>query len=271
MLLALILALATGLKKLPTDVILVKGAVPSASDAVTPLPEGGSIAGNAYRNAYFGITWPLPPGWTKKYDGPPPSDSGMYVLAQLEPAPPATGVILITARDLFFAPPAGRLPDYYTIEHPDHDMQIAGRTFTRFDYLSEVAGLHWYTLSTRIRCHTVQFVFTGRDVKTLEALIGQMANMKFSDDAAPACVADYASNVVNKVDPALRDNRFNPIPARIVVGADGKVKHIHLLSAFPDQARIITDAVLQWTFKPYVRDGQAVEVETGVMFGNFRR
>src|SRR6266567_8072681 len=111
MFLELLFALATAeLKKLPTDVILVKGATPSASDRVTPLPEGGSIAGNAYRNAYFGISWPLPAGWTQKYDGPPPSDSGTYVLAQLEPAPPASGVILVTARDLFFAPTAGKLP-----------------------------------------------------------------------------------------------------------------------------------------------------------------
>src|SRR6266568_3778584 len=104
MLLAVLFALATAeLKKIPAGVILVKGATPSASDRVTPLPEGGGIDANAYRNAYFGITWPLPTGWTQKYDGPPPSDSGTYVLAQLEPAPPASGVILVTARDLFFA------------------------------------------------------------------------------------------------------------------------------------------------------------------------
>jgi hypothetical protein len=45
------------------------------------------------------------------------------------------------------------------------------------------------------------------------------------------------------------------------------VQHIHFLSAFPDQARVITDALRQWKFKPYLRDGKPVEVETGVMFG----
>ena len=29
----------------------------------------------------------------------------------------------------------------------------------------------------------------------------------------------------------------------------------------------ITDALLQWRFKPYLRDGEPVEVETGIMFG----
>jgi len=40
-----------------------------------------------------------------------------------------------------------------------------------------------------------------------------------------------------------------------------------VLSAFPDQARAITDALMQWKFKPYTREGKPVEVETGVMFG----
>ena len=269
MLLELLFAAAT-LKKIPTDVILVKGATPASSDRVTPLPEGGVIDANVYRNPYFGMTWPIPRGWMKKYDGPPPSDSGAYVLAQLDPAPPGIGVILVTARDLFFSPKPGKLPDYYTVEHPETEVQIGGRTFTRFDYMSEVAGLHWYTLSTRVRCHTVQFVFTGRDVTQLELLVAQLEKLTISD-GAPPCVADYADNVVTKVDPVLRDNYFNRIPARIVIGADGKVKHVHLLSAFPSQAQVITEAVMQWTFKPYVQDGRAVDVETGVMFGNVKR
>ncbi len=73
-------------KKLPTGVILVKGAWASASDSVTPLPEGGRVANNVYSNQYFGLTYPLSPDWTEKYSGPPPSDSGYYVLAQIRPA-----------------------------------------------------------------------------------------------------------------------------------------------------------------------------------------
>jgi protein TonB len=54
---------------------------------------------------------------------------------------------------------------------------------------------------------------------------------------------------------------------RIIIGTDGKVKHVHVISAFQEQARIITDALLQWKFKPYLLDGEAVDVETGVQFG----
>jgi len=54
---------------------------------------------------------------------------------------------------------------------------------------------------------------------------------------------------------------------RIIIDKDGKVKHIHFLRAFPDQSAVITPALLQWRFKPYLKDGQPVEVETGIMFG----
>ncbi|PYU28965.1 MAG: hypothetical protein DMG32_01355 [Acidobacteria bacterium] len=68
--------------------------------------------------------------------------------------------------------------------------------------------------------------------------------------------------------PRRSPRRFNPIPVRIIIDKDGKVKHIHFLSAFPDQAKSITDALLQWRFKPYLREGRPTEVETGIIFGN---
>src|SRR3982074_665081 len=50
--------------KVPAGVILVKGAWSSASDSVTPLPEGGSVTSNVFSNQYFGVTYALPPDWT---------------------------------------------------------------------------------------------------------------------------------------------------------------------------------------------------------------
>jgi hypothetical protein len=286
-------------KKLPTDVILVKGAWASASDSVTPVPEGGKVTGNVYGNPYFGLDYTLSPDWIKKYDGPPPSDSGYYVLAQIQPADtfkgPQRGSILIAAEDLFFTPTQARstlelinftrnnLQADYTVARGPAQVRFAGRSFVRFDYVSKVAGLHWHVLATQIRCHVVQFVFTSRDTKLLEGLIQDASKMKLPDEAdltpgtgagaAPVCIRDYArdENVVTKVDPILADRRFNPVPVRVIIDKEGKVKHIHFLSAFPDQSKGITDALLQWRFKPYVRDGQPVEVETGIMFGRAPR
>ena len=270
--------------QLPTNTILVKGAEPSASDSKTPLPESGRIADDAYVNRYFGVSYRLPSGWSQPYSGPPPSESGAYVLAEFVPSAsfkgPVKGTILVTAQDLFFSrlPPrsaaelikysSDHLPSYYTLSHPPSEMTIAGRPFARFDYESQVAGLHWYVLATEVRCHVIQFFLNSRDVDLLDAIVHDMDAMKLAANDAPPCVAGYADkNVVSKVDPVLTDRKFNSIPVRIIIGPDGKVKHVHVISAFAEQSRIVTDALLQWKFKPYMQNGEAVEVETGILFG----
>jgi hypothetical protein len=283
------------LTKVPQGVVLVKGARPSASDSVTPVPEGGTITNNVFSNRYFAMTYSLPPDWTQKYEGPPPSDSGRYVLAQFSPADtykgPIRGNILITAEDLFFTPlptaNAVELINYekdnlqadYKVELPPTQTKIADRSFTFFAYWSPVAQLHWYVLATEIRCHALQIVVSSRDTKLLENSIRDLNKMKLPPEAitspgadggaVPVCLKDYASdeNVIAKVNPVFTEHRSNPVPVRIIIDKEGKIKHIHFLSAFPDQAKAITDALRQWKFKRYLRDGQPVEVETGIMFG----
>src|SRR3982750_3691014 len=87
----------------PQGAVLVKGATPGTSDSTTPLPEQGTAAGGQYRNAYFGLSYPIPAGWSEQPAGPPPSDGGTYVLAQFAVA---RANVLITAQDLFFSPRA---------------------------------------------------------------------------------------------------------------------------------------------------------------------
>jgi len=279
--------------KLPTGVILVKGAWSSASDSLTAVPEGGNLTNHVYSNQYFGLTYTLPAGWTEKYQGPPPSDTGRYVLAQISPSDPYKmpnrGMILITAQDMFFTPlPAANALDLvnysknhlqadHKVEIPPTETTVAGHAFTFFAYWSPVAELHWYVLAIQIRCHAVQILLTSRDTKLLENLITDMNKMKLPEEAGlapggdtfPVCVKNYASdeNLMTRVEPVFSEHKFNPVPVRIVIDKEGKVKHIHFLSAFPDQAKAITDALNQWKFKRYLRGGQPAEVETGIMFG----
>jgi hypothetical protein len=278
-LLLLFVALPAHSQKLPAHVVLVKGAEPSASDSITALPESGRFKDNVYRNAYFGVSWRLPAGWTKKYDGPPPSDGGTYVLAQIEPveAPEGSGrgTILITAQDLFFSrvraddametvrTMSASLPAYYTVERRPATVKIGDRNFARFDYTSEAAQLHWFVLATHVRCHALQFVFASQDTSMLEQLIARLEGMKLPEEAdAPLCVRDYATaeNVIRHVEPDLAGQHFNPIPVRVIINKLGRVKHVHVISAFHEQAATITAALLQWRFKPYIQNGKPVEV-----------
>jgi outer membrane biosynthesis protein TonB len=60
--------------------------------------------------------------------------------------------------------------------------------------------------------------------------------------------------------------KYTQVPARLIIGVDGKVRHIHVINAFPDQARSVEKALAQWEFKPYKVNGAPVEVETGILF-----
>src|SRR5260370_5104718 len=227
-------------QKVPEGVIIVKGAWASASDHVTPLPEGGNIANSFFSEQYFGVTCALTPGWAQKPTVPPPSDSGRYVLAQITPADtfkgPTRGSILITAQDMFFTPlPAANaleLINYskdnlqadYKVELKPTETTIAGHTFTFFAYWSPVAELHWYVLATEIRCHTVELVLTSRDTKLLERLVLDLNKMKLPAEArptagkggsaTPVCIKDYArdENVIQRAEPVFGERRFNPVP-----------------------------------------------------------
>lgn len=279
--------------KVPQGVILLNGALPSATDSVTPVPEGGRMQEKAYVNSYFGMTYPLPAGWRRKYLGPPPSDSGYYVLTQIEPAKtfkgPAPGTILFSAQDLFFplAPvnsamslinfKRDRLGGDLKVERQPAEVKINGRTFVRMDYMSPVAELHWHILATQVRCHIVEFMFTSRDEALLEGLVQSLDNLRLLAEEkaghgggeSPVCVKDYVSSstVINRVEPVFRDRTFNAVPVRLVIDKYGRVKHIHVISSFPEQSKAVTEALLQWEFRPYRVNGQAVEVETGIMFG----
>ena len=269
----------------PAGVILVKGAWSSAAGTATPLPEEGAVSNGQYGNGYFGLEYAFGADWTQRYEGPPPSEGGYYVLAQIEPRNAAQSFgqshVLIAAQDLFFtlnpARDALELIHYYQehlgaeyrVQRPPTKVRVANRDFVRFDYFSPAAGLQWHMLATEIRCHVVLFTFTGSDAQITRRLIDSMGAMPQAPRGAPVCIKDYVSaeTITEREDPVLSAPHFNPVPVRIIIDAQGKVKQIHFLSAFPDQAKSIADALSQWQFKPLIVGGQPAEVETGLMFG----
>jgi len=289
-----VLVVSASLPSWGQNALLVKGAWPSATDSLTPVPEGGSIANGVYTNRYFGLSYALPADWLQKSAGPPPSDSGSYILTLLKSSNAFKGPrasILITAQDMFFMPaPVTTAPELinytkshlqadYKLELEPTETKIAGQSFASFGYWSPSTELHWRVLATEIRCHTVEFVLMSRDPKALDSLVLEMNKMSFLAEAnpgagaggtaAPVCVRNYATaeNVIERVDPVFIEHKFNPVPLRVIIDREGTVRYIHFLSAFPDQAKAITEALAHWKFRPYLQDGKPVEVETGIMFG----
>jgi hypothetical protein len=283
----------------PASAVATKPSARSAAPvtvSVVPVaaPEDGAVINGAYTSKYFSLTYPLPQGWIAGLAGPPPSDTGYYVLSSFKPGAnfkgTSKGTILMAAWDLFFVPrPAANamemvkdmqanLPSIYTATGPPEEVKIAGHAFARLDYSAPAASLHWRVLATEIRCHMVEFVLISSDTKLMDGLVETMNEMRLPWDAgatsgrggdgSPQCLKDYATgaNLLHKVDPVMAGPRYTNVPVRFIVGIDGKPKNIHVINGAPEQVKSVQDAVAQWVLKPYSRNGAAEEVETGVLF-----
>jgi hypothetical protein len=249
-----------------------------------PRPDEGTVANGVYTNRYFDLSYLLPSGWTEGLAGPDPSQSGYYVLKMVVPQGELTGMILIAAQDLFFAPrPFADAMDMasdlsraksalegVTVDRKPTEVTIAGRSFSRVD----VSGFALFdsTFVTHIRCHLVSFNLTANSRERLAELAQTVhrladAGRGGTGTADPTCVKNHArpENVLTRVHPVPVAPIGVHIPVRIIVAADGTVKHVHAIHATADQRASIEVALRQWKLRPYEVDGRAVEVETGLV------
>jgi hypothetical protein len=253
--------------------------------SLLPNPEDGKVADGSYTSDYFSLAYRLPQGWTAGEAGPDPSASGYYVLAELLPQSGANGTILIAAQDKFFSTNTrGSAADIardfrlamsniasMTIDRELTEMKVADHVLYRVDYSG--VGLYRAAISTESRCHIVSFNVTTRDPTLLATLVHSLDSLSFAArengaSSPPPCVQDYAvgNNVLHKVTPVSVGPKFTPIPVRIIIGTDGRVKHVHVIRATTEQRRSIEEALYQWKLKPYEINGRSVPVETGLIF-----
>lgn len=248
-------------------------------------PEEGKVALGNYENDYFGLVYRLPQGWTIGETGPDPSQSGYYVLSTLVSKSGPDANILIAAQDMFFGADArasveDRTRDFQqavsnvegmVIDRNLTEIKVADHILYRVDYSG--VGLFRTRLAMEMRCHIVSLNVTARDREQLERLAGSLDSLSFATIhdggfSPPPCAKDYATedNVRYKIAPRPVGPNFVPIPVRIIVGADGNVKHVHVIRATDEQRRSIEDALYRWKLKPYEVNGHPSPVETGLVF-----
>jgi hypothetical protein len=256
-------------------------------------PESGAVVGDIYTNAYFGLSLRLPPGWAEGLGGPPPSGRGLYVLAAMDGTKASSATMLIVAQDLFFsAKPLSNVADAAADLHdamagtPDlsidptpANVKIGGHDFLRLGY--HAGGLYRVWLATELRCHIVSFNITGTDQATVDRIADFLRTMSLptqsntqtesnsdAERTPPTCMKDYvtAQTTVRRVEPLLVDLNGQTVPVRIIIGPDGKVLRVHVISATPAQRRAIEEALTQWEFKPLELSGRPAAVETGLVF-----
>jgi hypothetical protein len=261
-------------------------AVPCGNAIVTPAnPEDGNLVEGRYTNEYFKLVYSLPSGWSEDRQGPAPSYSGYYVLMALKGGGGRDGTMLIAAQDQFFAtdPPisAAQMVEQFrrrlseidgmTIDHEAEETTISGARFTRLDYSG--VGLFRAMLVAESRCHFVSFNLTTNDPDVRASLAQSLNDLSMGDPAdrprpMPICVKDYATpeRLLSRVNPTPAGPKYTSIPVRIIIGVDGRVRHIHVIRASAEQKESITAALSGWQFRPATIEGRAVEVETGVTF-----
>ena len=263
------------------------GALPSSRDAKivqSANPQDVKVIDGVFVSDYFNLSYRLPDGWTEGLAGPPPSQSGYYVLGTWAPKRDFAGTILVVAQDVFFAPePSDDVKnavaefrqvmsavDGMTIDREPAPVSVGGHPGYRIDFSG--VGLFRSMFAIEIRCHVVAFNLTSRDPESLASLARSLdsldpARKEEMSDPVPECLKDYASeNIVSRVEPEGVGAKAVSIPVRMIVATDGSVKHVHVIRASAAQRRNIEEAVRQWKFQPYVKQGHPVEVETGVMF-----
>lgn len=265
----------------------LRGTMPSSGDAgivQSANPEDGKVIGGVFVSDYFNLSYQLSDELAEGLAGPPPSQSGYYVLGSWTPKRDFAGTVLVVAQDMFFAPnPSDDVKnvvaefrqvmsavDGMTIDREPTSVSVGGRPGYHIDFSG--VGLFRAMFAIEIRCHVVTFNLTSRDPESLASLVRSLDSLdsvrtKGVSDPVPECLKDYASeNIVSRVEPEGVGAKAVSIPVRMIVAVDGSVKHVHVIRASAAQRRNIEEAVRQWRFKPYVNQGHPVEVETGVMF-----
>lgn len=77
------------------------------------------------------------------------------------------------------------------------------------------------------------------------------------------------SMLISRVEPkypplAIASRTEGPVVLAAVIGRDGRIENLRLVSGHPLLAKAALDAVQQWRYRPTVLNGQPVEVETQI-------
>lgn len=83
------------------------------------------------------------------------------------------------------------------------------------------------------------------DQKTAQALVVKRVNPEYPDIARIAHIT-------------------GAVELRVIIGEDGRVHALHIITGHPLLAPAAYNAVRQWEFKPYVENGKTVPIDTNV-------
>ncbi|HWF66781.1 MAG TPA: hypothetical protein VN670_05730, partial [Acidobacteriaceae bacterium] len=189
----------------------------------------------------------------------------------------------VTSAQEFLVAMRQRLDSSLASPDPPAAVTIAGRPFAEFTYTG--AGLQHAVFATQIRCHTLIISVTAGSPEAIHQLISSLDGLsapaivprdKIRGNSEhlgnvgqpPICIRNYATaeHILHRVDPIITGPKFGSVPVRIIIDSTGRVAQVHPITGAPEQASSVADALSHWTFKPYLVNGKAKEIETGLLF-----
>jgi protein TonB len=115
---------------------------------------------------------------------------------------------------------------------------------------------------------------TGKQLSDFMSKGSDKPNVKF---AGPKRITSQLSegHLVNRVEPvyphiAAISGIQGPVKLHAIIGRDGRIQSLSAISGHPLLVRAALEAVEQWRYRPYVLNGEAVEVETFITV-NFKK
>ena len=257
-----------------------------------PTIDSGSINGNKYSNQFLGITWEFPLDWIVQNSAKSTLGADHHTLLSLQPSGTQSTELVeinyINGSDVNNSIPLMVSKGWTSIGKQRYYTLGGGIPVQRNDFKSTDGSVHYAVVLTGIRRNfTLNFVLLANLPERFDELAEQLSCLQVQPDwgtpeepPAPRAVGSRPKQVQissdenrkfveHTVPPVYPDiARKARIQGSVVMIAhvtkEGKLKNIYVISGHPTLVPFALDAVSQWKYRPYIQDGEPVEMETAI-------
>ncbi len=267
-------------------------------------PRDGVVSANSYVNSFFHLTCKFPDGWTVQSASKGKGDTFDLFVAQ--PNIPEKSLSL-SAQTMSANPGFSKEVSKYLdlLAEPlqakgwqrtgERVSQVyGGLRFTQQEFIVESGSGKYYVdiAATPLHGYMLRLSFSAASPEALEALTKTAQEIiTIMPDFGPAPDPPAASSgpppqqihvapSISKGQLIYRVNPEYPMVAKhhrisgtvfldAMIGADGSIKRMYVLEGDPALTTAALDAVKQWRYKPYLLNGQPVEVDSNISVSFF--
>jgi TonB family protein len=253
--------------------------------------EQGQINGNTYANPALGITWELPKDWEIQNKGVSLLGDDYYVFLRVLPSGTQSQELVefdySTRVDTAGQDAILRSKGWETSGHTGYYSLGGGIPVHRNDYRSKSDPPRYLTLLDGQHHGNLDLMFVADSPTRIEELVKASLQMKVQPDwgspeeslaLMPPGSLPRRVRISQGVSQGLMERKVPPIypeaarkahvQGSIVtlahISTEGTIKNLFVLSGEPPLTQAALDAVSQWRYKPYLLQGNAVEVETQI-------